>query len=192
MKKIPRKFIFLFIILAIIIISIPIYYITVYFNTKIDVVDKLGVTENVREIKNELLADYDLEVECSSFDITDKYSASYKVTISEQRLPGTLVDNAFSVKLALASNWINADAFKSSTSHTISMKYSDTHSQSYTITGLEVFSDQTIFLVPFQKPTLYVLVSYSLLQSGVTTKYNDIISYPYGDYKVLTGGYDAN
>ena len=190
MKKIPRKFVFIFILLAIIIIAIPIYYITMYYNTKIDIPASFGVTENVRELNYDEVNDYDIEIVCTKFDITDDYQASYEITISEERISGTLLNNNFTVKLALSSNWISSDAFKSSSSRTISMNSSSSHKQSTTISNLEIFTNRTNYLLPFPKPCLYVLVTYTISERGNTTEYNDIISYEYGTYEIKTGGYN--
>lgn len=189
MKKIPRKFIFIFILLAIIIIAIPIYYLTMYYNTKIDIPTAFGVTENVRELKHNQVNDYDLQIVCTEFDITDDYQASYEITISEERINGTLLNNNFTVKLALSSNWISSDAFKSSSSRTISMNSSSSHKQSTTISNLEIFANRTNYLLPFPKPCLYVLVTYTVTDRGNSTEHNDIISYEYGTYEIKTGGY---
>ena len=189
MKKIPRKFIFIFILLAIIIIAIPIYYLTMYYNTKIDIPTSFGVTENVRELKYNQVNDYDLQIVCTEFDITDDYQASYEITISEERINGTLLNNNFTVKLSLSSNWISSDAFKSSSSRTISMNSSSSHKQSTTISNLEIFANRTNYLLPFPKPCLYVLVTYTVTDRGNSYEHNDIISYEYGTYEIKTGGY---
>ena len=192
MHKIPRKFVFLFIILAIIIIAIPTYYVTIYFNTKIDVVEKFGIsdTNTLYEIDNNNLTNYELNIVCNSFDVSDDFDASYKITIPSENISGKLVNNRFSVKLALASNWISKDAFKASSSRTIDMRQSSNHEQTFTITDLGVFAERKNHLVPFPKPTLYVLVTYSVEESGTTKEYNDLISYEYGEYKILTGGFE--
>ena len=62
MKKIPRKFIFLFIFLGIFILCIPIYYVTMYFNTKVDVKEQFAVTENVRTLSYSSLNDYKINL----------------------------------------------------------------------------------------------------------------------------------
>ncbi len=192
MRKIPRKFVFLFIILAIIIIAIPTYYVTIYFNTKINVVEKFGIsdTNTLYEINNDNLNNYELNIVCNSFDISDDFDASYEITIPSENISGKLVNNRFSVKLALASNWISKDAFKASSSRTIDMRQSSNHKQTFTITDLGVFAERKNYLVPFPKPTLYVLVTYSVEESGTTKEYNDLISYEYGEYKILTGGFE--
>lgn len=187
MKKIPRKFIFLIIFISIFIICIPIYYLVMYFNTKIDVVSKFAVTENVRELSYSQLGDYKLDVVCQNYDITNDHKATYEISVSDEKIAGDIVDNDVVVKIALTSNWYSQDAFKSSSSSTLDSKKGT--ERTFTINGLDIFNNNN-FLLPNPKPTLYVLLTYSVKNNGVTTKYNDIISYPYGSYQVLTGGYN--
>ena len=189
MKKIPRKFIFLFIFLGIFILCIPIYYVTMYFNTKVDVKEQFAVTENVRTLSYSSLNDYKINLNCLYFDVTDDYAARYEISINDEKLSGTIVDNKMTVKAALASNWIAKDAFKSSTNYSIDLT-SENNKKTLTISDIEIFANHTNILLPFPKPTLYILITYSLKKSGVTTKYNDIISYPYGSYNIATGGYN--
>ena len=125
----------------------------------------------------------DIQIVCTEFDITDDHQASYEITISEERINGTLLNNNFTVKLALSSNWISSDAFKSSSSRTISMNSSSSHKQSTTISNLEIFANRTNYLLPFPKPCLYVLVTYTVTDRGNSTEHNDIISYEYGTYE---------
>lgn len=188
MKKIPRKFVFLIILLAIVILTIPIYYLTMYFNLKIDVKEKFSATENVHELDYTSVTNYDVDITCLSFDIKDNYSAKYEISIKNEQINGQVVDNKMSVKIALTANWISQDAFKSSSSNTINIKNED-NEKTFTINNLEIFNEHTNPLLPFPKPTLYILVSYQVKDNGKTTSYNDIIKYPYGSYTIETGGY---
>ncbi len=188
MKKIPRKLVFLLFGLAFVIVVLSAFYITTYINTRIDVAEEFGVTENVNSFYYTKLKKYDLTVVCNEYDISNDYTASYTVSITEATFSDSLVNSRFTVRVALAANWISEDAFVYSSSGSITL--GGTTSRTLSVSNLDVFTTRYSILVPFPKPSLYVLVQYTLEEDGEEVTYNDIIRYKYGDYKVLTGGYE--
>lgn len=180
-----RRLVFLLTIISMIVICIPIYYITIYFTNKVTPF-KDEITEfekNGYVIENVNFDNFDklnFKLVCKSFDIDNRYRATYTATID------TNVASISNIKMqiSLCANWINFNE-KSST---LSLNKTGNNG-TVTINNLDKIVNRTNYFIPFPKPTAYVLLTYEARNNSKLEKFGYLVKFPYGSYKIEQGGF---
>lgn len=193
-KRIPRKFVFIFAFLSIFIICIPIYYLTTYFSNRVEpFAEEIQTLEDSEiEVEKMKFSDFDLfniKLEATKFDISKDYKASFKIYVSEENVSGTIKDNKIKYRIALAANWIGF--YTKSSEYTINYKANGEATSTTSVYNLEPIANRTNYLIPFPKPTTYILISFDSVNDGKIYHHAYLLSLKYGTYNIVEGGFDA-
>lgn len=190
-KHIPRKVVFILAFLSIFIICIPIYYGTTYFANKVtpfaSEIETLEASGNKVEKMNYSKFDaLDLEFESTKFDVSKDYKASFKIYVKGEHVEGNIKDGKITYQVALAANWINF--YSKSSENTITYKSNSTASSVTTVYDLKPLVTRTNYLIPFPKPTTYILISFDSVDNGKISHHSYLLKLKYGSYKIIEGG----